>query len=114
MPCASNSRAADPCRADRAGSHPDALRRDGTRELPQDDIEGSPHRDTYRARLAAMESGGKFTFKLEPEAVAWKLVHAVESPRPRVRYSVTVPTYVAAIAKRLLPSAMADWIVRRV
>ena len=78
------------------------------------DIEGSPHRETYRARLAAMEGGGKSTFKLEPEAVAWKLVHAVESPRPKVRYYVTVPTYVAAIAKRLLPPAMADWIVRKV
>jgi len=78
------------------------------------DIEGSAHRATYLARLAAMEAGGKSTFKLEPEAAAAKLVHAVESPRPRVRYMVTVPTYLAATAKRLLPGALADWIVRRV
>lgn len=78
------------------------------------DIEGSPHRESYLARLAAMEKGGKSTFKLEPEAVAWKLVHAVESRRPRRRYKVTVPTYVAAAGKRLLPAPLADWLVQRI
>lgn len=77
------------------------------------DIEASPHRDAYLARLAAMEQGGKQTFKLEPEAVAWKLVHALEGARPKTRYRVTVPTHVAAVAKRLLPTALADWIARR-
>lgn len=77
------------------------------------DIEKSPHRDTYHARLAAMEKGGKSTFKLEPEAVAAKLVHAVESPRPRRRYKVTVPTYLAAFGKRVLPAPLADWLVQR-
>ena len=78
------------------------------------DIEGSPHRDTYRARLEAMERGGKSTFKLEPEAVAAKLVHALESPRPRRRYKVTVPTYVAAAGRRFLPPPLADWLVQRI
>lgn len=77
------------------------------------DIEGSAHRETYLARLAAMERGGKSTFKLEPEAVAHKLVHAVESPRPRRRYKVTVPTYLAAAGKRVLPAPLADWLVQR-
>lgn len=45
-------------------------------------IDASPHRDIYLARLSAMEAGGRATFKLEPEAVAAKLVHAVESRRP--------------------------------
>lgn len=72
------------------------------------DIEGSPHRETYRARLSSMEAGGKSTFKLEPEAVAKKLVHAVESPRPRRRYYVTVPTYLAAGLKRIAPTALID------
>lgn len=77
------------------------------------DIDGSAHRETYIARLAAMERGGKSTFKLEPEAVAWKLVHAVESGRPKRRYKVTVPTYLAAAGKRLLPAPLADWLVQR-
>lgn len=78
------------------------------------DIENSAHRTTYLARLAAMEQGGKSTFKLEPEAVAWKLVHAVESPRPRRRYAVTIPTYIAAVSKRVLPASLADWIAQRI
>ena len=77
------------------------------------DIEGSAHRETYLRRLAAMEQGGKSTFKLEPEAVAWKLVHAAESARPKRRYKVTVPTYVAAAARRALPPSLADWLVQR-
>lgn len=78
------------------------------------DIEASAHRETYLARLAAMEQGGKSTFKLEPEAVAWKLVHAVESARPKRRYMVTVPTYAAAAGRRVLPSALADWLAQRI
>ncbi len=78
------------------------------------DIDGSAHRETYRARLASMEQGGKSTFKLEPEAVAWKLVHAVESPKPKRRYLVTVPTYLASAGKRVLPAALADWLARRI
>lgn len=77
------------------------------------DIEGSPHRAKYLARLAAMERGGRSTFKLEPEAVAAKLVHAVESRRPKRRYKVTIPTYLAAAGKRALPPALADWLVQK-
>jgi NAD(P)-dependent dehydrogenase (short-subunit alcohol dehydrogenase family) len=71
-------------------------------------IDASPHRETYVARLAAMEAGGKSTFKLEPEAVAAKLVHAVESAHPKARYFVTTPTYLAVFAKRVLPVALLD------
>jgi len=72
------------------------------------DMDASPHRETYRARLAVMEAGGKTTFKLPPEAVAAKLVHAVESPRPKARYYVTTPTYLAAALKRVLPTPLLD------
>ncbi len=77
------------------------------------DIDASPHRDLYRARLAAMEAGGKTAFKLEPEAVAMKLIHAVESASPKVRYYVTTPTYLAAALKRAAPQAMLDWLARK-
>jgi NAD(P)-dependent dehydrogenase (short-subunit alcohol dehydrogenase family) len=72
------------------------------------DIERSPHREVYLARLAVMEKGGRETFKLEPEAVAGKLVHAVESARPKARYYVTKPTYVAAAMRRFLPTPLLD------
>lgn len=72
------------------------------------DIEGSVHRETYLARLKSMEAAGTNRFKLEPEAVAAKLVHALEASRPRPRYFVTVPTYTAAMLRRLLPTWAMD------
>ena len=77
------------------------------------DIEASPHREKYLARLAAMETGGNSAFKLEPDAVAVKLVHAVESGRPWRRYYVTKPTYLAAVMKRFAPPAAIEWFVRQ-
>ncbi len=77
------------------------------------DVDTSPHRETYRARLAVMEAGGTSAFKLEPEAVAAKLVHALESPRPKPRYYVTTPTYLSAVLKRALPTALLDRILLR-
>ncbi len=77
------------------------------------DIDGSPHRARYEAMLAALEKGGKERFKLEPEAVAAKLVHAVESPRPKARYYVTTPTYLVAAGRRVLPNRVIEWIAER-
>lgn len=77
------------------------------------DIAGSVHRDTYQALIAGMARGGKQFFKLEPEAVAAKLVHACESRRPKTRYYVTTPTYVAAGLKRLLPDRLMDLIAAK-
>jgi len=72
------------------------------------DMESSPHRDNYRVRLAKMEQGGQTTFKLPPEAVAKKLVHALEAKRPKARYYVTVQTYAVALLRRLLPTRALD------
>jgi NAD(P)-dependent dehydrogenase (short-subunit alcohol dehydrogenase family) len=77
------------------------------------DIEGSVHKARYEALIAGLARGGKETFKLEPEAVASYLVHAVESARPRLRYRVTVPTHAAAVLKRLLPGRAMDWFAAR-
>jgi NAD(P)-dependent dehydrogenase (short-subunit alcohol dehydrogenase family) len=72
------------------------------------DLEGSPHRDAYRSRIARLEAGGDQTFKLGPEAVAAKLVHALESRRPKARYYVTLPSYAAVLLRRLLPTRALD------
>lgn len=77
------------------------------------DIDGSRHHARYTAMLEALAKGGKQTFKLEPEAVAAKLVHAVEHPRPKAHYYVTLPTYMAAIARRTLPIRVIDWVAAR-
>ena len=72
------------------------------------DLEASPHRDIYRVRIARLEEGGSQTFKLGPEAVAAKLVSALESRRPKPRYYVTIPTYAAVLMRRLLPTRALD------
>jgi NAD(P)-dependent dehydrogenase (short-subunit alcohol dehydrogenase family) len=77
------------------------------------DIENSPHRERYHRLIEGLEKGGKQTFKLPPEAVARKLIHAVESPRPKSRYYVTAPTYMAVAARRTLPIRVIDWIAAR-
>ncbi len=77
------------------------------------DLEGSPHRHVYRARIARMEAGGKQAFKLPPEAVAAKLVQAVESRKPKARYAVTLPAYAAGLFRRVLPTRALDAIAKR-
>ncbi len=72
------------------------------------DMENSPHKDIYRVRLAQMERGGQTAFKLPPEAVCRKLIHAVEARRPKTRYYVTFPTYAAAFLRRILPARALD------
>jgi NAD(P)-dependent dehydrogenase (short-subunit alcohol dehydrogenase family) len=77
------------------------------------DLEASAHREIYRSRIARLEEGGSQTFKLGPEAVALKLVHALESRNPKPRYYVTIPTYAAALFRRLLPTRALDAIAAR-
>ncbi len=72
------------------------------------DLEASAHSEIYRTRIARLEEGGDQTFKLGPEAVALKLVHALESRNPKPRYYVTIPTYAAALLRRLLPTRALD------
>lgn len=71
--------------------------------------EGSAHADVYpkiEERLTAETVPA--TFELPAEAVAAKLVHALESRRPRPRYYVTFPTYLSGYLKRALSTRMMD------
>lgn len=77
------------------------------------DITNSPHSERYKKSLKRLEGGGAKRFKLGPEAVLKKLIHAVESPSPRVRYYVTLPTYMAALGKRIFPQSLNDALIRR-
>ena len=51
--------------------------------------------------------------QMPPEAVPKRVIHALESPRPRPRYYVTFPTYLFGTLKRLLPARTLDRILRR-
>ncbi|HHC28977.1 MAG TPA: SDR family NAD(P)-dependent oxidoreductase [Rhodobacterales bacterium] len=52
-------------------------------------------------------------FELPASAVTAKLAHALEARRPKARYWVTTPTYIAGILTRLLPTRMIDRILMR-
>ncbi len=52
-------------------------------------------------------------FELSCEATTRKLIHALESRKPRARYYVTTPTYIVGIMRRLLPTRMLDRILLR-
>lgn len=66
------------------------------------DAKNSPHNAVYEKRMARMKRGGANRFKLGPEVVQKRLVHAVESANPKARYYVTTPTYVMGFLKRIL------------
>ncbi len=72
------------------------------------DTENSPHKESYKKRIDAMKKGGTDKFKLEPDIVVDKLIHALTSKNPKIRYYVTLPTYFMAYAKRFLPAKMID------
>jgi NAD(P)-dependent dehydrogenase (short-subunit alcohol dehydrogenase family) len=78
------------------------------------DIEGSVHARTYKRHLAKLnEGGGVNRFRLGPQAVHEKLRHALQSPRPRPHYPVTVPTHAMFLARRLLPARWLDRLLMR-
>jgi NAD(P)-dependent dehydrogenase (short-subunit alcohol dehydrogenase family) len=59
------------------------------------------------------DRGKKDAFELPASSVTRKLVHAVESPRPRARYYVTTPTYMMGSLRRLLPTRALDWVLAK-
>lgn len=79
------------------------------------DSENSAHRTTYQAMEKRLtKTGPAAPFTLPPKAVVDKLLHAIESPRPKIRYYVTFPTYLFAVLKRFLPHRALDWFILKV
>jgi NAD(P)-dependent dehydrogenase (short-subunit alcohol dehydrogenase family) len=77
------------------------------------DTESSPHREAYRRVQARLESEGNVQpFTLSGDAVLKKVVHALESRRPKPRYYVTVPTYALGFARRVLSTRWLDMILK--
>jgi NAD(P)-dependent dehydrogenase (short-subunit alcohol dehydrogenase family) len=79
------------------------------------DVERSVHKCVYERVLHKLKKPGKEPpFTLPPEAVAKKVVHALESRRPKIRYYVTVPTYILVMLNRLLPARLMDKVLIKV
>lgn len=78
------------------------------------DWKASAQRSRYEKLLHRLyESRGPDRFELPPAAVTRRIAHALESPRPRVRYLVTTPTHLAWAMRRFLPVAWVDRVLYR-
>ena len=79
------------------------------------DIDASVYREQYLRTLKRLKTEGPAVpFTLPPDAVLKKVIHALESRRPKPRYYVTVPTYLFGYLKRILGTRAMDAILRRV
>jgi NAD(P)-dependent dehydrogenase (short-subunit alcohol dehydrogenase family) len=77
-------------------------------------LDGSAHEQNYAALEGRLHQKRAATpFSLPPEAVLKRVIHALESPRPRARYYVTAPTYLFGFLRRVLPTRALDAILRR-
>ena len=76
-------------------------------------VETSHYSQAYERQRARLGKGGSNRFKLPPEAVLEKLVHALESPRPKAHYYVTTPTHLMGLARRIMPQRLMDHFVDR-
>ena len=80
------------------------------------DWKASPRRARYENHLIKRLYAEKSTpdpFELPASAVTRKLVHALEAKRPKPRYYVTTPTYIAGFARRFLSTRMQDRITSK-
>lgn len=78
------------------------------------DWEGSARAADYAAlRGRLYEDRGPDRFELPPDRVTRKLIHALESPRPKARYYVTTPTHLIGLLRRILPTRALDWVIAK-
>ncbi|MDP1614907.1 MAG: SDR family oxidoreductase [Methylococcales bacterium] len=73
------------------------------------------HKASYDAiEIRLQKEGSAAPFTLPAQAVAEKVIHALESRQPRIRYYVTFPTYLFAVLKRVLPVSWLDGLLRKI
>jgi len=73
------------------------------------DGQQSAHRAYYEGVEKRLSKPGPVSrHTLPPEAVLEKVIHALESPTPRSRYTVTTPTRFVSIARRVLSDRWLD------
>ncbi len=75
-----------------------------------------PNKSIHAAQYAALEQrfttkGSVSIFTRGTSTVRAKIVHALESPQPQLRYPVTFPAHLFTVLRRLLPTSALDWIL---
>ena len=91
------------------------FRANAVKELQQHiDIDNSVHRDKYLGVLKRLNKEGQAApFTLPPEAVLKRVIHVLESKKPKPRYYVTFPTYLFAYLKRFLSHRQMDYLLAK-
>ncbi|MEF3074840.1 SDR family oxidoreductase [Methylobacter sp. Wu1] len=78
------------------------------------DSANSVHKEIYKNMEERLQKEGPVApFTLPAEAVAEKVIHALEAKRPKLRYYVTFPTYLFGFLKRILPVSWMDGLLRK-
>lgn len=82
-------------------------------------IEPGPIATRFTENVAQMQTeapvinpGIARRFTLPPETILPKLRHALESPRPKLRYPVTLVAHALTVLRRLLPARWLDGVLR--
>jgi NAD(P)-dependent dehydrogenase (short-subunit alcohol dehydrogenase family) len=78
------------------------------------DMSNSHYKDVFEKQRVRLDRGGNSTFKLPASAVLDKLILALERDRPRAHYYVTTPTWIVAVARRILPQSLLDAFLNRI
>ncbi|MDH3355286.1 MAG: SDR family oxidoreductase [Chromatiales bacterium] len=79
------------------------------------DKDKSVFKESYEATERRLKKEGPAApFTLPPEAVLKKVIHAIESKRPKIRYRVTFPAHLFAWLKRILSSRRLDSVLGKV
>ncbi len=77
------------------------------------DTAQSYFKDQYQSMLTTYkEAKSNSAFTKQTDAVTNKLIHAIESNRPRPKYPVTVPAHLFIFLKRILSTRLLDSIFR--
>lgn len=74
------------------------------------DADRSRFSASYKRYFDKRRSGGmsEDRFRLPPAIVAGKILHALESSHPKIRYCVTLPAYLGSMAARFVPAGLID------
>jgi NAD(P)-dependent dehydrogenase (short-subunit alcohol dehydrogenase family) len=78
------------------------------------DMNKSHYKTEFEIQRQRLDKGGTTRFKLPASAVLDKLLLALEKPNPRAHYYVTTPTWIVAVARRILPQNLLDSFLNRI
>jgi NAD(P)-dependent dehydrogenase (short-subunit alcohol dehydrogenase family) len=72
------------------------------------DLSTSHYKAEFERQRQRLDRGGNSSFKRPASAVLDKLILALERKNPRAHYYVTIPTWLVAVARRILPQSIMD------